>query len=118
MPDDLFAAAAEDRLVRQAPLAARMRPTSLDEVVGHLRGDALLEAHPPHREAANADPWAEVPDMADVRGLTAARLAVEVMVAGGHNLLLHGPPGVAPGRGAGLALQCGSCGASGVHLDS
>ena len=40
MTDDLFAAAAEDRLVRQAPLAARLRPRSLDEVVGqeHLLG--------------------------------------------------------------------------------
>src|SRR4249919_3213246 len=40
MPEDLFAAAAEDRLVRQAPLAARLRPTTLDDVVGqeHLLG--------------------------------------------------------------------------------
>jgi putative ATPase len=39
-PDDLFAAAAEDRLTRQAPLAARLRPRTLDEVVGqaHLLG--------------------------------------------------------------------------------
>jgi len=39
-PRDLFAAAAEDRLTRQAPLAARMRPANLDEVVGqeHLLG--------------------------------------------------------------------------------
>ena len=39
-PDDLFAAAAEDQLVRQAPLAARLRPRSLDEIVGqeHLLG--------------------------------------------------------------------------------
>src|SRR3954462_13911120 len=39
-PEDLFAAAAEDRLVRQAPLAARLRPRSLDEVFGqqHLLG--------------------------------------------------------------------------------
>jgi putative ATPase len=39
-PEDLFAAAAEDRLVRQAPLAARLRPRTLDEVVGqeHLLG--------------------------------------------------------------------------------
>jgi putative ATPase len=38
--DDLFAAAAEERLARQAPLAARLRPTRLDEVVGqaHLFG--------------------------------------------------------------------------------
>jgi putative ATPase len=51
VPEDLFAAAAEDRLTRQAPLAARLRPTTLDEVVGqeHLLGPgkplrALIEA--------------------------------------------------------------------------
>jgi putative ATPase len=40
MPDDLFAAAAEERLSRRAPLAARLRPTTLDDVVGqqHLVG--------------------------------------------------------------------------------
>jgi putative ATPase len=37
---DLFAAAMAERLARTAPLAARMRPTSLDDVVGqeHLLG--------------------------------------------------------------------------------
>jgi putative ATPase len=40
VPDDLFHAAAEARLARRAPLAARLRPRSLDEVVGqeHLLG--------------------------------------------------------------------------------
>jgi hypothetical protein len=32
--DDLFASAARDELSRRAPLAARMRPTTLDEIVG------------------------------------------------------------------------------------
>jgi putative ATPase len=51
MADDLFAAAAEDRLARQAPLAARLRPVRLDDVVGqeHLLGPgrplrALIDA--------------------------------------------------------------------------
>lgn len=51
MAEDLFAAAAAERLARQAPLAARLRPRSLDEVVGqeHLLGPgrplrALIEA--------------------------------------------------------------------------
>jgi len=51
MAEDLFGAALQERLKRQAPLAARMRPASLDEVVGqeHLLGPAgplrrLIEA--------------------------------------------------------------------------
>ncbi len=41
MADDLFAAAADERLRTSAPLAARMRPRTLDEVVGqeHLLGE-------------------------------------------------------------------------------
>jgi putative ATPase len=40
---DLFASAAQERLAAQAPLAARLRPTSLDEVVGqeHLLGAGM-----------------------------------------------------------------------------
>ena len=39
-PDDLFDAAVRDRMSQRAPLAARMRPATLDEVVGqkHLIG--------------------------------------------------------------------------------
>jgi putative ATPase len=51
MAEDLFGAALQERLRRQAPLAARMRPASIDEVVGqeHLLGPAgplrrLIEA--------------------------------------------------------------------------
>jgi magnesium chelatase family protein len=33
------------------------------------------------------------PDLADVRGQRAAVLAIEIAAAGGHNLLLEGPPG-------------------------
>ncbi len=41
MSDDLFAAAASDRLESRQPLAARLRPTSLDDIVGqeHLLGE-------------------------------------------------------------------------------
>ncbi len=40
MADDLFTAAAKSRLVARAPLAARLRPNTLDEIVGqrHLLG--------------------------------------------------------------------------------
>jgi len=40
VPDDLFTAAARERIAAKAPLAARLRPRSLDEMVGqeHLVG--------------------------------------------------------------------------------
>ncbi len=38
-------------------------------------------------------PALTIPDLADVRGQLFARRALEVACAGGHNLLLVGPPG-------------------------
>ena len=52
MTEDLFAAAAEDRLARQAPLAARLRPRSLDDVVGQ---EHLLGPGKPLRALIHAD---------------------------------------------------------------
>ncbi len=52
MSDDLFSVAAERRLARRAPLAERLRPTTLDEVVGH---DALLGPGRPLRALVESD---------------------------------------------------------------
>jgi putative ATPase len=49
---DLFAAAAEERLARQAPLAARMRPQRLDDVVGQ---DELVGPGRPLRVLVESD---------------------------------------------------------------
>ncbi|MGH9005598.1 MAG: AAA family ATPase, partial [Acidimicrobiia bacterium] len=49
---DLFAAAAEDRLARQAPLAARLRPHRLDDIVGQ---DELVGPGRPLRVLVEAD---------------------------------------------------------------
>ncbi len=62
----------------------------LTEVLDWLRGepDTLKKAvpHPP----AQAE---EVPDLVDVLGQPEARQALEVAAAGGHHILLIGPPG-------------------------
>ncbi|MBK5223343.1 MAG: replication-associated recombination protein A [Acidimicrobiia bacterium] len=52
MADDLFSAAADERLQRQAPLAARLRPRTLDDVVGQ---DHLLSVGAPLRILLEAD---------------------------------------------------------------
>ncbi|HKX71338.1 MAG TPA: replication-associated recombination protein A [Acidimicrobiales bacterium] len=49
---DLFAAAAEDQLAQQAPLAARLRPQRLDDIVGQ---DELVGKDQPLRVLVEAD---------------------------------------------------------------
>jgi magnesium chelatase family protein len=58
-------------------------------VCGHLTGNAPLA---PAQRALPQD-GASVPDLADVRGQPAARRALEIAAAGGHSLLMLGPPG-------------------------
>ncbi len=65
---------------------------SLPELVAHLRGEVELVGHVRSEDDGDEVPVGEG-DMADIRGLALARRALEVMVAGGHNLLMHGPPG-------------------------
>ncbi|MBI3932980.1 MAG: YifB family Mg chelatase-like AAA ATPase [Acidobacteria bacterium] len=48
---------------------------------------------PPRLDTPTPGPVTDVPDLRDVRGQPLARRALEVAAAGGHNLLLVGPPG-------------------------
>lgn len=52
MPNDLFSSAAEDALAAHAPLAARLRPRTLDDIIGQ---DHLLGAGQPLRTLVEAD---------------------------------------------------------------
>ena len=62
----------------------------LQEVVAMVTGGAPLRRARPRAATARAPGF----DLADVRGQLEARSALEVAVAGGHNLLLVGPPGI------------------------
>jgi magnesium chelatase family protein len=79
--------AAEAALVGIEPVPVE----HLAEAAAYLRG----ETEPPPFEppAANGDAPPAHPDLEDVRGQERARRALELAAAGGHNLLLAGPPG-------------------------
>lgn len=65
---------------------------SLIAVAEHFRGRTpLAEAQP---AGWSGDQPTETPCMADVRGQSAARSALELAAAGGHSVLFCGPPGV------------------------
>jgi magnesium chelatase family protein len=73
---------------------AGVRPVAvchLVEAVEYFRG----ERDPPEPEPPpEAEPPPSAPDLADLRGQERARRALELAAAGGHNLLLAGPPGI------------------------
>jgi magnesium chelatase family protein len=58
-------------------------------LINHFRGSQVLT---PPLPSDRADAPA-APDMRDVKGMETARRALEIAAAGGHNLLLVGPPG-------------------------
>jgi magnesium chelatase family protein len=81
--------AAEASLVSQADI---MLADSLAEICGWLRGAADLDRPVPVSDDDATEPPGG-PDLADVRGQRQARRALEIAAAGGHHLLLIGPPG-------------------------
>ena len=62
---------------------------TLGSVVHALQGGNWPEIDIPFADVDEVDP----PDLADVRGQPEARAALEIAAAGGHHLLLVGPPG-------------------------
>lgn len=80
----------------EAAIASRERvypAATLGEVVAFLNGEGTLKAPSGAIEDSGASANSYDCDFSDVRGQIRARRALEVAAAGGHNLLLVGPPG-------------------------
>jgi magnesium chelatase family protein len=62
---------------------------SLLSLINHLRGQQTL----PAPQALISDDAIAYPDLAEIKGQETAKRVLELAAAGGHNLLMMGPPG-------------------------
>ena len=79
-------------------LNAVLAPSSLLALINHFKGSQLLS----QPECALEEAPVRSTDLREIRGQHLARRALEVAAAGGHNLLMVGPPGA----GKSLLASC------------
>lgn len=67
-----------------------LAPKDLLQLINHIKGTQVMGR--PEARLHNEE-MRGIPDLADVKGQESAKRALEIAAAGGHNLLMIGPPG-------------------------
>ena len=76
-----------------AAASTSARPTTCCEVVQSLRRATTAADAAARASRCRGAPAAALPDLRDVKGQAGAKRALEIAAAGGHSLLMVGPPG-------------------------
>jgi len=76
-----------------------LAPPDLVSLLNHMKGSQLVS--PPEATQAVEETWTGM-DLAEIKGQEGGKRALEIAAAGGHNLLMTGPPGA----GKSLLASC------------
>lgn len=68
-----------------------LAPQDLLQLINHMKGTQILGR--PEAQLSTEDAPIRVPDLSEVKGQELAKRALEITAAGGHNLMMCGPPG-------------------------
>ena len=82
--------------VKEASLIEKTAITpvaSLAQLVSHFRGETLIPQYDTVEDHDHTPLPSSTTDMADIKGQEHVKRALEVAAAGGHNIIMMGPPG-------------------------
>lgn len=103
LPAAIHAGANDNRLICPAACGGEaawagehldiLAPGDLLQLINHIKGSQVLSRPVARVVPAASGAGFSGPDLSQVRGQESARRALEITAAGGHNMLMAGPPG-------------------------
>ena len=93
-PNDFLMLPRENFYEASLAEGARLLPCDhLAECATHFRSDTVIDPCPSKGLVARPHPEVHCPDLSEISGQHLGRRALEISAAGGHSLLMIGPPG-------------------------